>query len=68
MPNVFTEFANVTQTLSEGFYEHIIVALIVAVPSTIAALSSLRNGRKIDHHDDATRMIVNHRHNGAGPK
>lgn len=60
MPNLFTELAEVAHTLSDGFWDHIIVAVIVAVPATIAALSSLRNGRKIDYHDQATKMKANH--------
>lgn len=60
MPNLFTEFAKVTYTLSESFWDHVIVAVIVAIPSTIAALSSLRNGRRLEDHHDATKMKANH--------
>lgn len=42
--------------MSEVGWEHIILAAIAAIPATIAAVSSVRNGRAIKNGHDYTKL------------
>jgi hypothetical protein len=66
MPNLFTQFAEVIHTVTA--LVTLATALCATATAFVAAISSLRNGRKIDRHDDATKMKANHRDNGAAGK
>lgn len=50
---MLTEFATLARVLAD---------LLTVAAAAVAAISSIRNGRKIDRHDDATKMLARNGH------
>ena len=45
-------------------WEHIITVILAAIPATIAALSSLRNGKKLDKHESTVYTLRSGKQDG----